>query len=108
MLSRRVVKGNVIIVVTGGEYGARGFIDAYNVSSGERAWRFYTATGPEDPKFGTWAGDSWKTGGSSIWVTGADDPELNLTYWGTGNPGPDWHGDKGAGDNVYCESVQDL
>jgi alcohol dehydrogenase (cytochrome c) len=104
-LAPLVVKDKVLIGVTGGEYGARGFIDAYNASSGERAWRFYTATGPEDPNFGTWEGDSWKTGGSSIWVTGAYDPDLNLTYWGTGNPGPDWNGDKRAGDNLYSDSV---
>jgi alcohol dehydrogenase (cytochrome c) len=104
-LAPLVVKDKVIIGVTGGEYGVRGFIDAYNASTGERVWRFYTATGPEDANFGTWAGDSWKTGGSSIWVTGAYDPALNLTYWGTGNPGPDWNGEKRAGDNLYSDSV---
>ncbi len=100
-----VAKDKVIVGVTGGEYGVRGFIDAYYISTGERAWRFYTVPGPGEPNFGTWEGDSWKTGGSSIWVTGAYDPELNLAYWGTGNPGPDWNGEGRAGDNLYADSL---
>jgi alcohol dehydrogenase (cytochrome c) len=99
------VKDKVLLGVAGAEYGIRGFIDAYYASTGERAWRFYTITGPEDPNFGTWDGDSWKTGGSSIWVTGTYDPQLNLTYWGTGNPGPDWNGDNRKGDNLYSDSA---
>ena len=55
--------------------------------------------------FGTWEGDSWKTGGAPAWVTGAYDPELNLTYWGTGNPGPDWNGEERGGDNLYSDSM---
>jgi len=98
-----VVKDKVIVGVAGGEYGIRGFIDAYYAATGERAWRFYTIPGPGEANFGTWEGDSWKTGGSSIWVTGAYDPELNLTYWGTGNPGPDWNGDNRGGDNLYAD-----
>ena len=49
--------------------------------------------------------DSWKTGGGSTWLTGSYDPELNLLYWGTGNPGPDWNGDNRPGDNLYTCSV---
>ena len=100
-----VAKDKVIVGVAGGEYGIRGFIDAYYASTGERAWRFYTIPGPGEPNFGTWEGDSWKTGGSPAWVTGAYDPELNLTYWGTGNPGPDWNGDDRGGDNLYSDSM---
>ena len=99
------VKDKIILGVAGGEYGIRGFIDAYYAATGERAWRFYTIPGPEEPNFGTWAGDSWKSGGAPAWVTGAYDPELNLTYWGTGNPGPDWNGDDRAGDNLYSDSM---
>ncbi len=99
------VKDKVIVGIAGGEYGVRGFIDAYDAATGARAWRFYTIPGPGDPHFGTWAGDSWKTGGAPAWVTGAYDPELNLTYWGTGNPGPDWNGDGRAGDNLYSDSL---
>ena len=99
-----VAKDKVILGLAGGEYGVRGFIDAYHAATGERAWRFYTIPGPDEPNFGTWAGDSWKTGGATAWVTGAFDPDLNLTYWGTGNPGPDWNGDGRAGDNLYSDS----
>ena len=70
-----------------------------------KLWRFYTMPGPGEPGNETWAGDSWKNGGASIWVTGSYDPELNLTYWGVGNPGPDWNGDGRAGDNLYSDSV---
>ena len=61
--------------------------------------------GPGEPGSETWAGDSWKTGGGSIWVTGSYDPDSNLTYWGVGNPGPDWNGDVRLGDNLYSDSV---
>ena len=100
-----ITKDKVIVGMAGGEYGARGFIDAYFASTGERAWRFYTTAGPEDANFGSWPGDSWKTGGSTTWVTGAYDPALNLVYWGTGNPGPDYNGDVRAGDNLYSDSM---
>jgi alcohol dehydrogenase (cytochrome c) len=100
-----VAKDKVIVGIAGGEYGIRGFIDAYSAATGERLWRFYTIPGPGEPNFGTWAGDSWKSGGAPAWVTGAYDPELNLTYWGTGNPGPDWNGDQRAGDNLYSDSL---
>ena len=60
---------------------------------------------PGEPGHETWAGDSWKHGGASVWVTGSYDPALNLTYWGIGNPGPDWNGDQRAGDNLYSDSV---
>src|SRR5262249_47834035 len=89
----------------GAEYGIRGFIAAYDVRTGKEAWRFYTIPGPGEPGHETWAGDSWKTGGGSIWVTGSYDPELNLTYWGIGNPGPDYNTDNRAGDNLYSDSV---
>ena len=99
------VKDKIITGIAGGEYGIRGFIDAYDAETGERAWRFYTVPSPGEPGGETWAGDSWKTGGASVWVTGAYDPELNLTYWGTGNPGPDYNGEVRQGDNLYSDSV---
>ena len=58
-----------------------------------------------EPGHDTWAGDAWKNGGGSVWVTGSYDPELNLTYWGIGNPGPDWNPDQRPGDNLYTDSV---
>ena len=100
-----VVKDKVIVGTAGGEYGIRGFIAAFNARTGSEAWRFYTIPGPGEPGNETWGGDSWKTGGGSIWITGSYDPELNLTYWGIGNPGPDWSGDSRPGDNLYSNSV---
>ncbi|HEV2199653.1 MAG TPA: PQQ-dependent dehydrogenase, methanol/ethanol family [Bryobacteraceae bacterium] len=100
-----VVKDKVIVGTAGGEFGIRGFIAAFDVRTGKEAWRFYTIPGPGEPGHETWAGDSWKTGGGSVWVTGSYDPESNLTYWGVGNPGPDWNGDSRKGDNLYSDSV---
>jgi alcohol dehydrogenase (cytochrome c) len=98
-----VIKDKVIVGVAGGEYGIRGHIDAYDVATGKRVWRFYTIPGAGERQE-TW-GDSWRTGGASVWVTGSYDPDLNLTYWGIGNPGPDWNGDHRGGDNLYSDSV---
>jgi alcohol dehydrogenase (cytochrome c) len=100
-----VAKDKIIVGVAGGEFGIRGFIDAYDAQTGKRAWRFYTIPGPGEPGNDTWAGDSWKTGGASAWVTGAFDPELNLLYYGIGNPGPDYHSESRLGDNLYSDSI---
>src|SRR5262247_2208895 len=100
-----VVKDKVIVGVAGGEFGIRGFIDAYEAQTGKRAWRFYTIPGPGEPGHETWAGDSWKIGGSGVWVTGAYDPEQNLVFFGTGNPGPDYHSQSREGDNLYSTSL---
>src|SRR5215475_7606686 len=100
-----VVKDKVIVAVAGGEFGIRGFIDAYEAQTGKRAWRFYTIPGPGEPGHETWAGDSWKIGGSGVWVTGAYDPEQNLLFYGTGNPGPDYHSESRLGDNLYSASL---
>jgi alcohol dehydrogenase (cytochrome c) len=100
-----VAKNKVIAAVAGGEYGIRGFIDAYDADTGRRAWRFYTIPAPGEPGNDTWAGESWKTGGAGVWVTGAYDPELNLLYYGIGNPGPDYHSESRAGDNLYSNSL---
>jgi alcohol dehydrogenase (cytochrome c) len=100
-----VIKDKVIIGVAGGEFGIRGFIAAYDVKTGKEDWRFYTIPGPGEPGHETWAGDSWKTGGASVWMTGSYDAALNLTYWGIGNAGPDYNGDERGGDNLYSSSV---
>src|SRR5258708_11456765 len=65
-----VIKNLVLIGVSGGEYGIRGFIDAYDAATGERKWRFYTVPAPGEPGNETWEGDSWKTGGAPAWITG--------------------------------------
>ena len=100
-----VIGDKVISGIAGGEYGIRGFLDAYDAETGELAWRFYTIPGEGEPHNDTWEDDSWKTGGAPTWITGAYDPELNLVYWGTGNPGPDWNGEAREGDNLYSDSV---
>ena len=100
-----VVKDKVIIGPAGGEYGISGFIAAYDPVTGKQIWKFNTVPQPGEPGHDTWAGDSWKTGGGSIWTTGSYDPESNLTYWGVGNPGPDWNGDSRMGDNLYTSAV---
>jgi alcohol dehydrogenase (cytochrome c) len=99
------VKDKVIAGTAGGEFGVRGFIAAWDVKTGKEVWRFNTVPGPGEPGHDTWGGDSWMHGGAPIWVTGSYDPALNLTYWGTGNPGPDWDGAGRPGDNLYSCSV---
>ena len=104
-LSPLIVKDKVIIGTAGGEFGIRGFLAAYDAKTGKQVWKFNTIPGPGEPGHETWENDAWKTGGGSIWLTGSYDPELNLTYWGVGNPSPDWNPDVRPGDNLYTDSV---
>lgn len=110
------VKDKVIIGVGGGELGIRGFIAAFEAKTGKEIWRFYTIPGPGEQGHETWQActadaraycdpEAWKHGGGSVWVTGSVDPELNLNYWGVGNPGPDFNGEQRPGDNLYTASV---
>ena len=99
------VRDKIITGVAGGEYGVRGFIDAYDAKTGKRVWRFWTIPEPGEPGNDTWEGNSWKTGSATTWVTGVYDPNTNTVYWGTGNPGPDWNGDVRKGDNLYSDSL---
>jgi alcohol dehydrogenase (cytochrome c) len=99
------VDGLVIIGVSGGEAGIRGFVDAYDAKTGARAWRFHTIPGSGEPGNESWGGDSWKTGGAPTWLSGSYDRDLGLVYWGVGNPAPDWNGDSRPGDNLYSCSV---
>jgi alcohol dehydrogenase (cytochrome c) len=101
-----VVKDKVLVGITGGEFGARGFLDAYDAATGKRLWRWYSV--PATGEFGndTWKGDSWKFGGSPMWLTGSYDPELNLVYWTVGNPGPQIdRSTRGDLDNLFSDSV---
>jgi alcohol dehydrogenase (cytochrome c) len=99
------IKDKVIAGIAGAEGGIRGFLDAYDAKTGERLWRFWTVPAPGEPGSETWEGDSWKHGGGSTWITGSYEQELNLVYWGTGNPGPDYNGDVRPGDNLYTCSL---
>tara|TARA_B100001250_G_scaffold377444_1_gene366539 strand:+ start:853 stop:2541 length:1689 start_codon:yes stop_codon:yes gene_type:complete len=103
-LAPLVASGKVMVGVSGGEFGIRGFVEALDARTGEKAWKSYTIPAPGEPGSDTWIGDSWKTGGVPVWITGSYDKETNLSYWGTGNGGP-WMGDTRAGDNLYATSV---
>ena len=98
------VDGKIMVGSSGGERGIRGFVVALDADTGEELWRTYTVPGPGEPGNETWPGDTWRTGGAAVWVPGHYDPELGLSYWGTGNPGP-WIGDQRPGDNLYSNSV---
>jgi alcohol dehydrogenase (cytochrome c) len=104
-LAPLVINHLVLIGVSGGEYGIRGFIDAYDAVTGARKWRFYTIPGPGEPGHETWEGDSWKIGGAPAWITGTYDPATNTTFWTTGNPSPSNRGQGREGDNLYSNSL---
>jgi alcohol dehydrogenase (cytochrome c) len=104
-LAPLVVKDKVLVGASGGEYGVRGHIDAFDVASGRRVWRFYTIPKPGEPGAESWAGSAWERGGGATWVTGSYDPELGLVYWSTGNPSPDFDGDARPGDNLFTDSI---
>jgi alcohol dehydrogenase (cytochrome c) len=100
-----VVKDKVIVGVTGGDSAHRGYINAFDAKTGRRAWRFWTIPGPGEKGHETWEGDSWKNGGGSTWMTGSYDPELNLLYWGVGNPAADFYGESRSGANLYTDCM---
>jgi len=104
-LAPLVVDGRVMIGVSGGELGVRGFVAAYDAEKGKDLWVTYMVPAPGEPGSETWPkGDQWKTGGASVWVTGNYDSETDLAFWGTGNGGP-WMGDQRPGDNLYTSAV---
>ena len=101
-----VVKDKVLVGITGGEFGARGFLDAYDIATGTRAWRWYSVPAPGEFGNDTWKGDSWMHGGSPMWLTGSYDPERDTVYWAVGNPGPQIdRSARGDGDNLFSDSV---
>ena len=102
-----VVNGLVLTGMAGAEFGVRGWVAALDMNTGEEQWRRHTIPAPGEPGNETWKDDhgAWATGGASTWVTGAYDPELNLIYWGTANPGPDWDNEYRPGDNLWSDST---
>jgi lanthanide-dependent methanol dehydrogenase len=117
-----VIKGKVLIGNSGGEFGARGWLTALDADTGKIAWRAYT-TGPDSdvligPSFKpfyaqdrqkdlgvkTWQGEQWKIGGGTAWSWISYDPELDLVYYGTSNPGP-WNSDQRPGDNKWTSAL---
>lgn len=99
-----IANGVVMTGIAGGEYGTRGFIDAWDPATGKKLWRFFTTAAPGEKGGDTWPGDTHLKGGAPTWLTGAYDPELDLVYWGTGNGGP-WNPNARVGDNLYTNSV---
>ncbi|MBV8121249.1 MAG: PQQ-dependent dehydrogenase, methanol/ethanol family [Alphaproteobacteria bacterium] len=104
-LSPLIADGKVMVGVSGGELGIRGFVAAFDAETGKPLWKTYTVPAPGEPGSETWPkGNQWKTGGGAVWIMGTYDPTTNLAYWGTGNGGP-WMGDQRPGDNLYTASV---
>jgi alcohol dehydrogenase (cytochrome c) len=104
-LAPLVAGGKVMVGCSGGEFGIRGFVAAFDLDNGKEQWRTYTIPAPGEPGSETWPkGDQWMHGGGSVWVTGNYDAATNLAYWGVGNGGP-WMGDKRPGDNLYTAST---
>ncbi len=99
--------GKVIVGFAGAEYGIRGMIKAFESETGEHAWTFYTVPGPGEVGHDTWPQDNnvWEHGGGSVWNTPAVDPDLDLLYFATGNPGPGSNGAIREGDNLFTASV---
>jgi alcohol dehydrogenase (cytochrome c) len=104
-LAPLVADGKVLVGTSGGEFGIRGFVAAFEPETGKELWRTYTVPAPGEPGSDSWPKDEhWKTGGAPIWVTGNYDPDTNLTFWGTGNASPGT-GDQRPGDNLYTSST---
>ena len=99
------LKDKIVVGVTGGEYGANGFLEAYDAATGKRLWHFNFVPTPGELGNDTWPGDSWKLGGAPTWLTGSYDPELDLIYWTGGNPAPDMNAQVRKGDNLYSCAV---
>ncbi len=117
----QIVKDKVLVGVSGGEFGVQGFLDAYNIKDGKRAWRAYSE-GPDDQilfdakttelgkpvgkdsSLKTWEGDQWKIGGGATWGWISYDPQLNLVYYGSGNPST-WNPVQRPGDNKWSMTI---
>lgn len=104
-LAPLIVKDMVIAGVAGGDWGIRGFIDAYKADTGERVWRHWTVPAKGDPGFETWKGTAVTYGGAATWLTGSYDPESDTLYWATGNPWPNSDDRERGGDNLYTDCV---
>jgi alcohol dehydrogenase (cytochrome c) len=100
-----VVNSSVVVGIAGGEFRIRGFLAAYDVSTGQQQWKFDTIPGPGEVGHETWENDAWRTGGGPTWNTGSYDPSTGLLYWGVGNPSPAYSGDARPGDNLFTASV---
>jgi alcohol dehydrogenase (cytochrome c) len=102
-----VIGDKLIVGGSGGDRGARDHIDALNAGTGQPLWRTYSIPAPNEPGGDTWKGNdqAWRHGGGAFWQTGSYDPNLKLTYWGTGQPVPMFDPEYRPGDNLYTNST---
>ena len=100
-----IIRDKVIVGGTGGEHAHRGYINAFDAKTGRHLWRFYTIPAPGEPGAETWDPRMLKYGGAPAWLVGSYDPELNLLYWGIGNPSSDFYDALRPGDNLYSNSI---
>jgi alcohol dehydrogenase (cytochrome c) len=103
-LAPLVAKGKVMVGMAGGGYGLRGYIAAFDARTGDEVWKTHTIPAPGEPGHDTWAGESWRTGGGLVEITGQYDPFRNLAYWGTGSPSPQ-PAEAHRGDHLYTSAV---
>lgn len=99
-----VIRDHVIVGISGGEYGVRGFLKAFDAKTGKLQWTTYTIPGPKVNGHSTWPDDTWKHGGGPTWVTGSYDWKSNTLFWGVGNPGP-WAPAGRKGKNLWTNSL---
>jgi alcohol dehydrogenase (cytochrome c) len=99
-----VANGIVITGVAGSEFSARGYIEGYDAETGARLWRRYTVPHPGEPGAETWPDNAARASGGSTWTTGSYDPDLDLVYWGVGNPSP-WNALDRKGDNLFTDTI---
>jgi alcohol dehydrogenase (cytochrome c) len=100
-----VVKDKVILGTSGGDDGVRGFVAAFDTTTGKLAWRFWTIPGPGEFGSESWPGDMYQHGGGTTWMPGTFDPETNTVFWTTSNPSPDFDGTVRPGDDLYTSSL---
>ena len=100
-----MVKDQVIVGTSGGDSGVRGFLTAYDAESGRVRWKFWTIPAPAEPGSASWPGDAYLHGGATTWMPGTYDSDLNLLYWTTSNPAPDFAGESRPGDDLYTDCV---
>jgi alcohol dehydrogenase (cytochrome c) len=100
-----VVKDKVLVGTSGGDDGVRGFIAAFDAMTGKLAWRFWTIPGPGEFGSESWPGSMYLRGGGTTWMPGTYDPAMNLIYWGTSNPAPDFNDDVRPGDDLYTDCL---
>jgi alcohol dehydrogenase (cytochrome c) len=100
-----ILKDKVLVATSGGDDGVRGFLAAFDINTGKRAWRLWTIPAPGEPGSSSWPGDTYLHGGGTAWMPGTYDPELNTLYWGTGNASPDYDGTVRPGDDLYTSCL---